>query len=177
MTDTTSTSTSSGGSGAAGESSPAQRGARLQTDRGVTTIDDIVVAKVAALAAREVDGVAQLGGSVSGALSSIFSRMRDEGHQTTGVGVEVGERQAAVDLTMTAMYPASIPQVSDSVRQNVIDRVESLTGLEVVEVNIGVMDLQFPGDENDEEQEREERQERERERERQEYLQQPSRVE
>lgn len=184
MSDTTSDTTREmqsgpGPSSPAAESSAGHRGARLQTDRGVTTIDDIVVAKIAALAAREVEGVAQLGGNVSSTLGSVLGRIRGEGeqHQTTGVGVEVGERQAAVDLTMTASYPASIPQISDSVRQNVIDRVESLTGLEVVEVNIGVSDLRFPEDERQEEEEREREREREREQYRQELAPPPSRVE
>lgn len=119
--------------------------ARLETDRGVTSISEDVVAKVAAIAAREVEGVDTLGGTLSGALSSVVGRIRGDEHKTAGVGVEVGTRQAAVDLSMTVRYPASITEVSGAVRQNVIDRIESMTGLEVVEVNIAVNDLAFPG--------------------------------
>jgi uncharacterized alkaline shock family protein YloU len=119
----------------------------LETDRGTTSIDDSVVAKIAALAAREVDGVAALGGALSGALASVVGRIRGGEHRTAGVGVEVGSRQAAVDISCQMQYPASIHEVADSVRQNVIDRIESMTGLEVVEVNIAVSDLVFPGGE------------------------------
>ncbi len=120
---------------------------RLETDQGVTSIADSVVAKIAAIAAREVDGVAELGGSVSGALASVVGRIRgDEQHGTAGVGVEVGRRQAAVDLTMRVLYPASIHEVAESVRQNVINRIESMTGLHVVEVNVAVNDLAFEGE-------------------------------
>lgn len=118
--------------------------ALLQTDRGTTSIDDSVVAKIAALAAREVDGVAELGGAMSGALANVVGRIRGGEHRTAGVGVEVGSRQAAVDISCQVEYPASIHEVADSVRQNVIDRIESMTGLEVVEVNIAVSDLVFP---------------------------------
>jgi uncharacterized alkaline shock family protein YloU len=121
----------------------------LETEQGTTSISDSVVAKIAAIAAREVEGVSDLGGTVSGAIGSMVGRIRGDEHQTSGVGVEVGTRQAAVDLTMKAIYPTSIHQVAESVRQNVIDRIESMTGLEVVEVNIAVVDLAFPGGSQD----------------------------
>jgi uncharacterized alkaline shock family protein YloU len=118
---------------------------RLQTDRGTTTIADSVVAKIASLAAKEVDGVDSLGGAISGALAGVVGRIRGDEHKTAGVGVEVGSKQAAVDMSITVRYPAPIPQVAEGVRQNVIDRIESMTGLEVVEVNVAVSDLAFPG--------------------------------
>jgi uncharacterized alkaline shock family protein YloU len=148
MTDTstatqsqTKTSPSTGGSGGSL--------ARLETDKGVTSISEDVVSKIAAIAAREVEGVESLGGALSGAIGNVVGRIRGDDHKTAGVGVEVGSRQAAVDLSMTIRYPASIMDVTGSVRQNVIDRIEKMTGLEVVEVNIAVNDLAFPGSEQD----------------------------
>lgn len=137
-----------------GRSTPARRSGgatQLHTDKGVTSIDESVVAKIAAIAAREVEGVDRLGGTVTGALSSVVGRIRGGEHRTTGVGVEVGERQAAADLTMVVRYPTPIAEVTENVRQNVIDRVETLTGLEVVEVNIAVTDLAFEDDDRSEE--------------------------
>ena len=118
-------------------------------DRGTTTIDDSVVAKIAGIATREVNGVASMGGALSGAVAEVVGRIRGEDHATSGVGVEVGTRQAAVDLSITVEYPATITEVASSVRDNVIDRIEKLTGLEVVEVNIAVTDLNFPGEEQE----------------------------
>lgn len=123
--------------------------ARLETDKGVTSISEDVVGKIAGIAAREVEGVDSLGGALSGAIGNVVGRIRGDEHKTAGVGVEVGSRQAAVDLSMTVRYPASIMDVTGSVRQNVIDRVESMTGLEVVEVNIAVNDLAFEGSDDD----------------------------
>lgn len=117
--------------------------------KGTTTIDESVVGKIASMAAREVEGVARLGGAVSSTLANVVGRIRGDEHETAGVGVEVGERQAAADLTMMIEYPHSIPEVTQSVRENVISRVEELTGLEVVEVNIAVTDLAFPGEEDE----------------------------
>lgn len=123
--------------------------AQLTSERGTTSIDDAVVAKIAALAAREVKGVAELGGALSGALSGVVGRIRGSEHKTAGVGVEVGSRQAAVDVSLQTLYPATIHEVAQSVRDNVIDRIEGLTGLEVVEVNIAVTNLVFPGEEEE----------------------------
>lgn len=123
--------------------------ASLESDKGSTSIAESVVAKIAAIAAREVDGVEALGGALSGAIAGVVGRIRGDEHKTAGVGVEVGAKQAAVDVSMTVTYPASIHEVAEAVRQNIIDRIESMTGLEVVEVNIAVIDLAFEGGEDE----------------------------
>jgi uncharacterized alkaline shock family protein YloU len=140
-------------SGALAARSGSGSGSRLQTERGSTTIADGVVAKIATLAAQEVYGVSRLGGAVSGAIGSVVGRIRGSEHDTSGVSVEVGEREAAVDISMTVEYPASLHEVADAVRERVIERVESMTGLRVVEVNINVTDLSFPGADSEQSQE------------------------
>ncbi len=119
-----------------GSSSP------LQTERGSTSISDSVVSKIAGIAAQEVEGIRMGSGAtqaVGGLLGSITG-----GSQTQGVSVEVGQEEAALDLTLTAEYGKSIPQLAEAVRRNVVNRVESLVGLRVTEVNITVNDVQFP---------------------------------
>jgi len=119
----------------------------LQSGRGITTIADAVVSKVAGIAAREVPGVYNMGGGAARAVGGFTSRIGFSDDRTQGVGVEVGEREAAVDLTLVIEYGESIPQVSSAVRDNVAKRIEGITGLSVTEVNITVNDLYFPGDE------------------------------
>ncbi len=122
----------------------------LHSDRGTTNISDTVVQKIAGIAAQEVEKV-QVGGgtaaAVTGFLGSVSSAVTGSsggGSPTSGVSVEVGQEEAAVALTMAIEYGVSIPQVTEAVRRNVINRVESLTGLGVTEVNIVVTDVQFP---------------------------------
>ena len=67
---------------------------------------------------------------------------------TQGVSVEVGERQAAIDVDIVVDYGQSIVEVSTAVRANIIERVEEMTGLEVVEVNISIDDV-YIGDDED----------------------------
>jgi uncharacterized alkaline shock family protein YloU len=117
----------------------------LQSDRGQTTIGEGVVTKVAGLAAREVPGVHDLGGGAARAIGSVTQKV-GLGDGMPGVSVESGEKEAAVDLTIVIDYGESIPRVAEAVRNQVIKRVEGITGLQVVEVNITINDLYFPGD-------------------------------
>lgn len=121
------------------------KGSPLDTDRGQTSVQDIVVSKIAGIAAQEVEGV-RMGGGGSQAAGDIISSLTggNGGGQTRGVVVEVGEEEAAVDLTMTTEYGKSIPQISEAVRQNIVNRVENLIGLSVTEVNLTVTDVFFP---------------------------------
>ena len=133
----------------------------LQTERGSTSISDSVVSKIAGIASQEVDGIRMgSGGSqaVSGILGSITGGSSSS--QTQGFSVEVGQEEAAIDLTLTAEYGKSIPQLAEAVRRNVANRVESLVGLRVNEVNITVSNIFFPQQEAEQERQRQLEQER-----------------
>jgi uncharacterized alkaline shock family protein YloU len=67
-----------------------------------------------------------------------------------GVGVEVGETQAAIDLDIVVDYGVSIADLGRGIQRNVKQAVERMTGLEVVEVNVNVDDLYLPGGDGDE---------------------------
>ena len=123
--------------------------ARLADDtaQGKTTIAASVVQKIAGIAAREISGVYAMGGGVSRAFGAIRERIPGGGTGVTniaGVQVEVGEKQAAVDLDLVVEYGASIVDLARAVRRNVITAVEAMTGLEVIEVNIAVNDIHLP---------------------------------
>ena len=138
-----------------------QQDSPLQTERGGTRIEDSVVSKIAGIAAQEVDGVRMGGGTsqaIGGLLSSVTGGSGGSGGQSRGVSVEVGEVEAAVDVTLTVAYGISIPQVAEAVRRNIINRVENLVGLNVTEVNISVNDVFFPEQERQQEQEQQQRQ-------------------
>ncbi len=127
------------------------RAGGLQTEKGQTTIADPVVTKVAGIAAREVGGVYQLGGGVSRALGAVTQRLPGQDSSTQGVSVEVGEKEAAVDLTVVIEYGESIPRVAQQIRDNVVRRIEGICGLSVTEVNVAVNDLHLPTDDQDDE--------------------------
>jgi uncharacterized alkaline shock family protein YloU len=124
----------------------------LVTDEGKTSIADTVVAKIAGLACREVSGVHDMGAGMSRTFGSIKDMIpvgSTDPSPTRGVNVEVGERQAAIDLDIVVEYGASIVDIAAAIRRNVIGRLESMTGLEVSEVNVTVDDVYLGESESD----------------------------
>ncbi|WP_242088919.1 Asp23/Gls24 family envelope stress response protein [Curtobacterium sp. DN_7.5] len=123
---------------------------------GKTTIDDTVVAKVAGIAAREVNGVHSLGKGAARAIGAIRDAIgqRDFGQ---GVKVEVGEKQVAADIVIVAEYPVALQQVADGVRTGVARALEQIVGMEVAEVNVTVQDVYIPGDDDEADEKQESR--------------------
>lgn len=114
-------------------------------DRGRTALAVGVVEKIAGMAAREVSGIHALGSG----LARTFGAMRDrvpggKGSVGRGIKAEVGERQTAIDIALVVEYGVVIPELARQVRENIIEAVERMTGLEVVEVNIAVNDVHLP---------------------------------
>ncbi len=120
----------------------------LVSAQGKTTIADTVVSKIAGIATRDVSGVHAVGGGTSRAVGALRERIPGARvNHSQGVSVEVGEKQAAVDVDIVAEYGVSIADLAKGIRRNVIESVERMTGLQVTEVNVTVHDI-FLADEN-----------------------------
>jgi uncharacterized alkaline shock family protein YloU len=131
----------------------ASRTDALVGSQGKTTIADTVVSKIAGIAAREVNGVYALGGGASRAVGALRERIPGGSvNHAQGVSVEVGEKQAAVDLDIVTEYGVSITDLATGLRRNVTAAIERMTGLEVTEVNITVHDVHFAEDDASDEQ-------------------------
>jgi uncharacterized alkaline shock family protein YloU len=120
----------------------------LASPDGKISVADGVVAKVAGMAAREMDGVFAMGGGGARALGSVRSRIPGSGGPsvTQGISVEVGETQAAIDLDLVVEYGVSVADLGRAIQRNVKSAVERMTGLSVTEVNISVDDVHVPDD-------------------------------
>jgi uncharacterized alkaline shock family protein YloU len=114
---------------------------------GTIRIANEVVGIIAGLAATEVVGVAGMSGGLAGGIAEILGRK----NLSKGVKVEVGEKEAAVDLFIIVEYGVVLPEVALKVQENVKRAIESMTGLSVVEVNVHVQGVHFPQDEKQEE--------------------------
>jgi uncharacterized alkaline shock family protein YloU len=133
----------SGGGSEMSEQDQRQTDSPLVGERGRTIISDSVVAQIAGMAAQEVDGV-HMGGSASRAAGGIIGGITGSESQTRGVSVEIGTTEAAVDLTMGVEYGRNILEVVEEVRRRISERVQSLTGLRVTELNATIGDIVFP---------------------------------
>lgn len=112
-------------------------------DSGSIRIANEVVRIIAGIAASEVKGIVGMsGGVVDG-----FAELLKKKNLAKGVKVEVGEKQAAVDLFVVVEYGSKIPDIAYLVQENVKRAIESMTGLEVVEVNVHIQGVEFKNDE------------------------------
>lgn len=124
---------------------------RLSTDEGKISVAQGVVQKIAGIACREISGVHAMGVATSRAFGAVRERIPGSSgpNVAQGVGVEVGETQAAIDLDIVVDYGVSIADLGRSIQRNVKQAVERMTGLEVVEVNVNVDDLYLPDADED----------------------------
>ncbi len=124
---------------------------RLATDEGKISVAQSVVQKIAGMACREISGVHAMGSGGARAFGAIRERIPGSSgpNVAQGVGVEVGETQAAIDLDIVIEYGVSIADLGRSIQRNVKQSVERMTGLDVVEVNVSVDDVYLPSPDDD----------------------------
>lgn len=105
------------------------------TNNGTVIYANDVIATIAGVAATEVSGVA----GMSGGISSGITEMLGKKNLTKGVKVEVGTQEAAIDLNIVVEYGSELHKVAEAVQENVKKAVETMTGLQVVEVNVNIL--------------------------------------
>lgn len=114
---------------------------------GSVKISEEVVSIIAGLAATEIKGVAGMSGGIVGGIAEMLGRK----NLSKGVKVAVGEKEAAIDLYIIVEYGVKIPDVAWQIQENVKKAIETMTGLNVVEVNIHIQDVDMGRDEKEEE--------------------------
>ena len=118
-----------------------------RTELGDIRIANEVVGVIAGLAATDVEGVAGMSGGIAGGIAEMLGRK----NLSKGVKVEVGEEQAAIDLFVVVEYGVRIPDIAWKIQESVKRAIETMTGLEVVEVNVHIQGVHFPSEERHEE--------------------------
>lgn len=98
-------------------------------------IADDVVAVIAGVAVSEVPGVYSMAGSFAGGITEVLSGKKN---MSKGIKVEVGEKEAKIDVNIIVEYGTRIPDVAFEIQNRVKKAVETMTGLKVIEVNVHV---------------------------------------
>lgn len=106
---------------------------------GTVTFAGEVLATIAGLAAVDVPGVAGMSGGFVDGLTELLGRK----NLSKGIKIGLGEKEIAVDAAIVAEYGRSIPEVAETIRKNIVQSIESMTGLRVREVNIRVQGLKL----------------------------------
>ena len=120
---------------------------KIDDGLGSVRIGDEVVSMMAGIAALEIPGIAGMSGGIAGGIAELLGRK----NLSKGVKVEVGEKEARVDLYVIIKYGERIPDVAIAVQENVKKQIETMTGLSVIEVNVHVQGVDFGEEENKEE--------------------------
>ncbi len=116
-----------------------------EENAGNIKISPDVIATVAGIATNEIKGVAGMGGSVVGGIAEILGGKKNKGR---GVKVEMIENNVVIDLYIIVEYGANIPDIAWEIQDNVKNSVESMTGMNVENVNIHVEGVSFEKAEN-----------------------------
>lgn len=107
----------------------------ISTDKNDIKIADDVVSVIAGIAASEVPGVSGMSGGFAGGISEVFSGKKN---LSKGIKVEVGDKEAKIDVNIIVEYGVRIPDVAFEIQNRVKKAVETMTGLKVLEVNVHV---------------------------------------
>ena len=124
-----------------------EKNINLDTETGSVRISEEVVATIAGISAMEVEGIAGMSGGLAGGIAEMLGRK----NLSKGVKVEVGEREAAIDMFVIVNFGVRIPDVAIQTQEKVKKSVESMTGLTVVEINVHVQGIAFGSQESSEE--------------------------
>ena len=115
-------------------------------NHGTTSIEDVVLSKIAGIAAREVSGVWALGGQAA----RVVGALRDSVGATTnvqqGVTVTSSDGKATVDVSIVAEYGVAIHELAEAIRTNITTAIERMTGTDVAGVNVTVYDVHLDQD-------------------------------
>ena len=105
-----------------------------EKDNGIK-ISEEVVGTIAGMAIANVKGVAEMAGGFAGGISEVLSGKKN---MAKGIKVDIGEKETKIDVNIIVEYGARIPDIAFEIQKKVKQSVESMTGLNVAEVNVHV---------------------------------------
>ncbi|MBO1126623.1 Asp23/Gls24 family envelope stress response protein [Enterococcus faecalis] len=106
--------------------------------KGKLTYEDKVVQKIVGISLESIDGLLTIDG---GFFSNLAEKIVNTEDATSGVNVEVGEKEVAVDLDIVAEYGKNISEIYENIQKVIQEKVEQMTNLDVIEINVNVVDI------------------------------------
>ena len=97
-----------------------------------------VIAKIAGMAITNIDGILSMNGNV---FDNIADKLRTKKDITKGIDVDVGEKQAALNLEIVLEYGKDAHRVFQNILKEVSSAIENMTGLKVIETNVYISDV------------------------------------
>lgn len=111
---------------------------KVEEVKGELTYEDKVIQKIIGLSLENIPGLLAIDG---GFFSNLTDKLINTDNVASGVNVEVGKEQVAVDLNVIVEYQKNVPELYNKIKEVVVSEVSKMTDLEVVEVNVDVVDI------------------------------------
>ncbi|MCM1468483.1 MAG: Asp23/Gls24 family envelope stress response protein [Alistipes sp.] len=105
-----------------------------ETGIGDIKVSSNVIMTIAAVAALEVKGVHSLQGTAADEIVTMLKLK----NLAQGVRIDIQNNQAKVALAIILEYGYSIPKISAQVQDKVKSAIETMTGMEVLSVNVRI---------------------------------------
>lgn len=118
--------------------SSSNQGSSKPEVKGDLKYDSKVIQKIVGIALSDIKGLLTVNG---GFFSNIADKIVNSDDVTSGVNVEVGKKQVAVDIEIVAEYGVDITKLYDQIKEKIQEKVKEMTGLDTVEVNVTVVDI------------------------------------
>ncbi len=109
-------------------------------EKGTVNISEEVVAAIAALAVSEVEGVYGLSSSFTADLAEMLGKK----NLSRGVKLTIVDSVVTVEAYVVVTYGYEIPVVANAIQDNVMNAVESMTGLKCEAVHVDVCGISAP---------------------------------
>lgn len=109
-------------------------------EKGTVNISEEVVSAIAALAVSEVEGVYGLSSSFTADIAELLGKK----NMSKGIKLSIEEKVVSVECFVVVTYGYEIPAVAEAIQENVVNAVESMTGLSVAAVNVDIVGISTP---------------------------------
>ncbi|EAE7906520.1 MULTISPECIES: Asp23/Gls24 family envelope stress response protein [Lactobacillales] len=106
--------------------------------KGELTFEDKVIQKIVGISLETIPGLLTING---GFFSNLADKIVNNNDVTSGIDVEVGKKEVAVDLDIVAEYGVDISKIYEDIKRVIEKEVKHMTSLEVIEVNVNVVDI------------------------------------
>lgn len=101
---------------------------------GNVSISSDVVATIASIAAKSINGVSGMLNSFTGGFAEFLGKK----NPSKGVKVQIDEKNVRIDMYIIVEYGVKIPDVAWEIQEKTKNEVEAMTGLCVTAVNINI---------------------------------------
>lgn len=109
------------------------------TDLGKVRVHKKVIASIALIAAKEIDGVARIGGSLSSGLYDLLGKFIG----TNIIGVEFDKGgEVMVRIPVVIKYGFNLPEVAAKIQENIKLSIERTTDITVKDVDVDIQSVE-----------------------------------